>query len=110
MFEGRAAFVTGGGTGIGFACARAIVNGGGAVTIAGRRAELLEAAANALGPSFMSSTGVPTCGTPSRPIPGCVPLNILGPAGSIDAAAASYVTFTALAERGHAQMGGAREN
>ena len=49
MLEGRAAFVTGGGTGIGFACARAIVNGGGAVTIAGRRAELLEAAANALG-------------------------------------------------------------
>jgi iron complex outermembrane receptor protein len=53
--------------------------------------------AAALGPSFMSSNGVPTCGTSSNPIPGCVPMNILGPAGSIDPAAASYVTFAAMA-------------
>jgi outer membrane receptor protein involved in Fe transport len=52
--------------------------------------------ATALGPSFMSAAGVPTCGTPTKPIPGCVPMNILGPAGSIDPAAASYVTFTGL--------------
>src|SRR5262249_2992451 len=52
--------------------------------------------ANALGPSFMSSTGVPTCGTPTKPIAGCVPMNILGGAGSIDPAAASYVTFTGV--------------
>ena len=49
MFQGRSAFVTGGGTGIGFACARAIVDDGGAVTIAGRRSEALKAAADALG-------------------------------------------------------------
>jgi outer membrane receptor protein involved in Fe transport len=53
--------------------------------------------AAALGPSFMSATGVPTCGTSIRPIAGCVPMNILGPAGSIDPAAASYVTFTGVA-------------
>jgi NAD(P)-dependent dehydrogenase (short-subunit alcohol dehydrogenase family) len=49
MFEGKAAFVTGGGTGIGFACARAIVDGGGQVTITGRRADVLKVAANELG-------------------------------------------------------------
>jgi len=49
MFDGRAAFVTGGGTGIGFACANAIVDGGGVVTIAGRRIEVLKAAADVLG-------------------------------------------------------------
>jgi len=52
--------------------------------------------AAALGPSFMSASGVPTCGTPSKPIAGCVPMNILGPAGSIDPKAASYVTFTGV--------------
>ncbi|HEX3764413.1 MAG TPA: TonB-dependent receptor [Kofleriaceae bacterium] len=52
--------------------------------------------AAALGPSFMSAAGVPTCGTSTRPIAGCVPMNILGPAGSIDPAAASYVTFTGV--------------
>jgi NAD(P)-dependent dehydrogenase (short-subunit alcohol dehydrogenase family) len=49
VFEERAAFVTGGGTGIGFACAQAIVDGGGRVTIAGRRTDVLKAAADALG-------------------------------------------------------------
>lgn len=49
MFEGKSAFVTGGGTGIGFACAEAIVERGGSVTIAGRRTEVLAAAAEALG-------------------------------------------------------------
>jgi len=49
MFEGRSAFVTGGGTGIGFACAKAIVDGGGEVTIAGRREDVLRTAAKELG-------------------------------------------------------------
>ncbi|NUS38038.1 MAG: TonB-dependent receptor [Lysobacter sp.] len=31
---------------------------------------------DALGPSFMSPTGVATCGTPTAPIANCVPLNI----------------------------------
>ncbi len=48
-FEGRVAFVTGGGTGIGLACARAIHAGGGAVVLAGRRPEVLGAAAKRLG-------------------------------------------------------------
>src|SRR5690242_10003446 len=49
MFEGLSAFVTGGGTGIGFACARRIVDEGGRVAIAGRRADILEAAAKEIG-------------------------------------------------------------
>jgi len=49
MFTGKSGFVTGGGTGIGFACAQAIVERGGSVTIAGRRTDVLVAAASELG-------------------------------------------------------------
>jgi iron complex outermembrane receptor protein len=52
--------------------------------------------AAALGPSFINAQGVPTCGTVAKPIAGCVPMNILGGAGSIDPAAASYVTYTGV--------------
>jgi NAD(P)-dependent dehydrogenase (short-subunit alcohol dehydrogenase family) len=48
-FDGKAGFVTGGGTGIGLACARAIVSGGGQVMLAGRREDIVRAAAAALG-------------------------------------------------------------
>ena len=48
-FEGKVGFVTGGGTGIGLACARRIVEGGGRVVLAGRREEVLEKAAAELG-------------------------------------------------------------
>lgn len=34
-FDGKVGFVSGGGTGIGFACAKAIVDGGGQVVVAG---------------------------------------------------------------------------
>ena len=47
--EGQAILVTGGGTGIGAACAKALVADGAAVTICGRRNEALEAAAERIG-------------------------------------------------------------
>lgn len=46
---GKVAFVTGGGTGIGLACARAVVQSGGSVALAGRREEVVQAAASELG-------------------------------------------------------------
>src|SRR6185436_14018968 len=49
-----------------------------------------------LGPSFINSNGVPTCGTPAAPIPGCVPMNILAPAPSITPAMRDYVSFTSV--------------
>jgi len=49
-FEGKVGFVTGGGSGIGLACARAIVADGGRVMLAGRREAILRDAAAALGP------------------------------------------------------------
>ncbi|HEU4732588.1 MAG TPA: TonB-dependent receptor [Kofleriaceae bacterium] len=52
--------------------------------------------ANAVGPSFINADGVPTCGTPAKPIAGCVPMDILDPVGSIDPAAAGYVTYTGV--------------
>ena len=48
-FEGKSAIVTGGGSGIGLACARAVVQGGGRVTICGRREDVLRNAAGELG-------------------------------------------------------------
>ena len=50
-FGDKVGFVTGGGTGIGLACARAIVAGGGRVMLAGRRLEVVENAARQLGPN-----------------------------------------------------------
>jgi NAD(P)-dependent dehydrogenase (short-subunit alcohol dehydrogenase family) len=48
-FKDKRAFVSGGGTGIGLACARAIIEGGGRAMIAGRREDVLEEAAADLG-------------------------------------------------------------
>lgn len=47
--SGKVAFVTGGGTGIGLACARMLVDAGARVVIAGRREEVLRTACAALG-------------------------------------------------------------
>jgi outer membrane receptor protein involved in Fe transport len=53
--------------------------------------------AKAIGPSFIDSGGVPRCGTPSAPLTdGCVPMNILGPSGSIEPSAKDYSTFTGI--------------
>src|SRR5262245_39259840 len=49
-FDGKVAFITGGGTGIGLGCAREIVTAGGRAILAGRRADRIEAAAKELGP------------------------------------------------------------
>jgi outer membrane receptor protein involved in Fe transport len=51
---------------------------------------------NAIGPSFISPFTGPTCGTPSGPIPGCVPMNLLGGSGSVSPQARDYVAFTAV--------------
>jgi NAD(P)-dependent dehydrogenase (short-subunit alcohol dehydrogenase family) len=48
-FDGKVAFVAGGGTGIGLACARAIASHGGTVMLAGRREAVLRDAAAAIG-------------------------------------------------------------
>ncbi len=50
-FSDKVGFVTGGGTGIGLACAKAIVEGGGKIVIAGRREEPLRQAVANLGPA-----------------------------------------------------------
>jgi iron complex outermembrane recepter protein len=52
--------------------------------------------AQALGPSYTDTDGTPRCGTPQSPIPGCVPMNIMGPSGSIDPAMRDYVTFVGV--------------
>ncbi len=48
-FTDKVGFVTGGGTGIGFACAAAIVEGGGRVMLGGRREDVVRDAAKRLG-------------------------------------------------------------
>ncbi len=50
-FEGKVGFVTAGATGIGFACAKEIVDGGGKVMICARREETLVEAVEQLGPA-----------------------------------------------------------
>ena len=57
MLDGKHAIVTGGGTGIGLAIARALADQGAAVTITGRRREVLEeAAGDTLHPLVMDVT------------------------------------------------------
>ena len=56
---------------------------------------ILSRLAQAIGPSFRDATGL-HCGTPGAEIAGCVPINIIGPEGSIDPAARKYVTFTGV--------------
>ncbi len=54
--------------------------------------------AQALGPSFMSEDGTPTCGTPDAPIAGCVPLDFFGGAGSITPEMLNYIQYTGTAQ------------
>jgi outer membrane receptor protein involved in Fe transport len=57
---------------------------------------ILSRLANALGPSFIDPNGKPKCGAPGAEIDGCVPMNIMGPSGSITTAMRDYVTFTGV--------------
>jgi outer membrane receptor protein involved in Fe transport len=51
--------------------------------------------ATALGPSYYDATGAPKCGTPMNPGPAdCVPLNLLGTAGSITPDQLRYIEYT----------------
>ena len=47
--------------------------------------------ASALGPSFFDTAGIAHCGTPEAVIPGCVPMDLFGPPGSITPAMLDYV-------------------
>lgn len=58
---------------------------------------LVDRLANAVGPSFVDATGVPRCGTPDQVVPGCVPINLMGPIGSIDGRARDYLLATGSA-------------
>lgn len=49
----------------------------------------------ALGSSFIDAAGVARCGGASAVIPGCVPLDLFGPLGSITPAMLDYVTLSA---------------
>ncbi len=48
--------------------------------------------ATAIGPSFVSSTGVATCGTVAAPIAGCVPFNLFGGPDGVTPAMLNYVS------------------
>jgi citronellol/citronellal dehydrogenase len=67
MLEGQVALVTGGGTNLGKAAAAELVRCGGAVVIAGRRREVLQAAADELGDGCSWATGdIRESGGPER--------------------------------------------
>ncbi|GAB4565583.1 MAG: TonB-dependent receptor [Haliangiales bacterium] len=50
--------------------------------------------ARALGPSFLSASGIPTCGIPGKPIADCVPLNLFDGAGTITPEMLNYIQYT----------------
>jgi iron complex outermembrane receptor protein len=54
----------------------------------------LAALAQGLGPSFLDANGVPTCGTPTAPIAGCVPVNIFGGPEGFTREMADFTSFT----------------
>lgn len=63
----------------------------------------ISALRNALGPSFIDATGVARCGTAGAVIDGCVPMNMLGGAGSLTPEMINYAGFTAHDVYGYEQ-------
>ena len=51
----------------------------------------LQRVRTAMGPSFVDSGGVARCGTPGEVISGCVPINMIGPFGSITREMQDYI-------------------
>lgn len=50
-----------------------------------------------LGPSFIdAASGAPTCGTPSAPIPGCVPIDLFSGPGAFTAEMAEFAGITTV--------------
>ena len=56
----------------------------------------LQALADAVGPGFVDPVLGPRCGTPASPVPGCVPLALLGGAGALTPAMLSNLAFTGV--------------
>ena len=48
-----------------------------------------------LGPSFIAADGTPTCGTPTAPIAGCVPVNMLSGLNSMTPEMLDFISFEA---------------
>ncbi len=90
------ALVTGGGTGIGFGCAQALIEAGFTVTIAGRRAEPLEAAAATLRGAGGDSPEVRTvvCDVADEEQVAAAVAAATGPDGQLDASIANAGTGT----------------
>jgi 7-alpha-hydroxysteroid dehydrogenase len=89
--QGKAALVTGGGSGIGLACARFLLRDGASVTIVGRTAEKLELAAKALSGDAPAGTTVQwgVCDvTSEEAVAGAVELASV-PTGGLDMAVAN---------------------
>jgi len=69
-FDGKTILITGGGSGIGLATAKRLVDAGANVVLAGRRVETIDAAAKELDPTgtrvlAVSTAAEPTTGRPS---------------------------------------------
>ncbi len=65
--------------------------------------------ANAVGPSFIDSTGAPRCGTPGNVVANCVPLNLFGGPGTITPDQVAGLTFQGT-QRGMNQLAAIQAN
>jgi len=90
---GRKALVTGGGTGIGFGCARRLLSHGATVTLAARRLDVLEAAAERLRPEANGGeVRVQPCDVTVEEEVAAAVRKAVGPDGHLDIAVANAGT------------------